>query len=565
MATVTTTVVEFQEPPRNLEQSKHPRPVLRELPGTPSVSRAASNPPTSPPSPAPSARRIFNAAQPKNLSPSSRFFVIFFIVAANLSQFIINFLTFSTGFYLTNQLGRHGSPSESTWMAASYSLTQGSFVLVSGRLGAIYGHQPVLMIGGAIMTLFTLLSGFSTNFEMMVAMRALTGIGGGMVTPNAVAILTMMVPPGRTRNITMSMFGAAAPTGGWLGALFSGLFVQYTSWRYLFYFSAALTAAIFIGLYVLIPREIPVDKGGKIDYLGAFLGVSSLMLFNFVWNQAPSVGWQTASEIGCLILSLVMFTGFLVWESKFAAHPIMPLTIFRAPTFTALIFVVLLSYMSFGISLWYMLAWQELLRGWTVLEVAWGWIPFGIGANAAVLLAAWLMPRLAAQWIMAIGVVATLITNLLLATMPEQQNYWAQVFPATLISSICPDFVYVAAQLIASNSVSRKQQGIAGSLIGTLNLYGNSLGLGFAGLIETEVAKYPGATTVYGYRAALLFGFALAVVGLALDFAWVRMPKDEREGWNEDEADATAVELVVPVAATGVDTSERANASVALA
>lgn len=253
-----------------------------------------------------------------------------------------------------------------------------------------------------------------------------------------------------------------------------------------------------------------------------------------------------------MIISLALFASFLLWEKFVATEPVMPLDIFRTPTFTALVFVVLLSYMSFGISLWYMISWQQELRGWSVMQTALGWIPFGVGAVVAVGLAAWLIPRLAAQWIMAIGIGVMVVSNLLLATMPVQQTYWAQTFPAVLVGSICPDFVYVAAQIIASNSVSRKQQGVAGSLIGTLNLYGNSLGLGFAGTIETELTKDQ-VDPVRGYRAALWFGVGLAVAGLLIDFAFVRMPKDEREGWGtETEGETYPDEPGVSGHATGI-------------
>lgn len=231
----------------------------------------------------------------------------------------------------------------------------------------------------------------------------------------------------------------------------------------------------------------------------------------------------------------------------------MPLTIFRAPTFTALVFVVLLGYMSFGIGLWYAFAWQQLLRGWTVLETCLHFIPFGVASVTAVFLAAWLIPRLAAQWIVAIGIMTALIPNILLATMPVHQTFWSQTFAAMVISGFCPDFVYVAAQVIACNSVGRRQQGVASSLISTLNLYGNSLGLGFAGTIETEVVKR-GAATVTGYRAALSFGIALAIIGLVLDFAFVRMPKDDREGWDESvEEDSPDVGVVLAAVASAVD------------
>ena len=234
-------------------------------------------------------------------------------------------------------------------------------------------------------------------------------------------------------------------------------------------------------------------------------------------------------------MSVLLFGSFLVWEKRYAKEPIMPLDVFRAPTFAALIFVVLLSYMGVGISLWYSISWQQLLRHTSVLQTGLYFIPFGVGSVAAVGLAAWLVPRIAAQWILGMGVACVVVSNTLLATMPEEQTYWAQNFPAMLALSFCPDFVYVAAQLIASNSVGRRYQGVASSLIGTLNLYGNSLGLGFAGTIESQIAKGQDAQSlVVGYKAALGFGAGLALVGLALDFVFVRMPKDERSGWDEE-------------------------------
>jgi MFS family permease len=240
-----------------------------------------------------------------------------------------------------------------------------------------------------------------------------------------------------------------------------------------------------------------------------------------------------------LIASVALFLSFLIWEKYWAKEPIMPLSIFRTPTFSALIFVVLFSYMSIGISLWYAVSWQQILRDISVLQTGINFIPFGLASFLAVYLAAWLIPRVAAQWIMAAGVAVVLGSNLLLATMPVQQTYWAQLFPAMVLGGICPDFVFVAAQIIASNSVSRRQQGVASSLIGTLNLYGNSLGLGFAGTIETELVKAH-HSEVLGFRAALYTGAAFALVGLLLDFAFVRMPKDQREGWG-DEGDDTSI------------------------
>lgn len=242
-----------------------------------------------------------------------------------------------------------------------------------------------------------------------------------------------------------------------------------------------------------------------------------------------------------LILSLVLGVVFFVWESRFAKEPILPMAIFKAPSFGALIFVVLVTYMGFSISSFYMVAWQQIVREWTVMQIALGWLPFIFGATFAVGLAAWLIPRLEAQWIMAIGIVSACIANLLLATQPVHQIYWAQTFPSIVFGSMCPDFIYVAAQVIASNSVKKSQQGVAGSLVGLLNLYGNSLGLGFAGTIESHMPD-----TVTGYRATLWFGAALAAAALVVDIAFVRMPANNQEGWSEDDESATEVDVHAP-------------------
>jgi predicted MFS family arabinose efflux permease len=252
-------------------------------------------------------------------------------------------------------------------------------------------------------------------------------------------------------------------------------------------------------------------------------------------SQAPAVGWSTPYEIVLILLSILMLATFTIWESKFEKSPIVPLDIWKAPSFLPLVLATLLCFMSFGTLLWYMVAWQQILRQWSTLSFAIGWTPFGIFGTLGAFFAAWLLPRLDAQWILAIGAASVLISNLLLATMPEKQTYWAQVFPATILMAFCPDFVYTAAQIIASNSVRRSQQGVAASLIGTLNLYGNSLGLGLAGTVESEVNKGT-LRPVHGYRAALYFGVGIAAVALIVDVIFVRMKRDEREGW-EDEAD----------------------------
>ncbi|KAJ5765974.1 uncharacterized protein N7511_003590 [Penicillium nucicola] len=489
---------------------------------------------------------VFEQTVPSRTTQSRRVVITILLVLANVVQMTVNFAGVAGGSALSESLG--AKDSYASWMAASYALTQGTFVLVSGRLGDVNGHRELLLAGGAWLTVCTLASAFCTNFFAFITVRALAGLGGAFIMPNAVAMISSTNPPGRVRNVSLGFFGASAPVGGYFGALFLGAFLERTEWKWFFIFIACLGFITFLPIWVLSPREPPVDRNGKIDYIGSALGIGSLILFNFVWNQAPSVGWATHYEIILLISSVFLFAGFLLWERNYAAEPIMPLDIFRAPSFLMLLLVVLLNYMAVGTLIWYQVLWLQKVWHWSPLQFAVGWTPFVICATGAAILAAWMIPRLAAQWILAIGTMTILVSNVLMATLPVHQSYWAQVFPSVILFSFCPDFVYTAGQIIASNSVRRHQQGIAGSVIGTLNLYGNSLGLGFASTIETHIARRSGSP-ILGYRAALFFGVAISAVALILDVCCVRLVKDDREGWPEDDIE---IELPDQGEATGV-------------
>lgn len=166
--------------------------------------------------------------------------------------------------------------------------------------------------------------------------------------------------------------------------------------------------------------------------------------------------------------------------------------------------------------------------------------PLAVGGAFAAFVAAYLISRLSAQYILAIGSSAMLLASILLATMPAQQIYWQTAFIAILFASFCPDFIFTAAQIIASNSVTREQQGVAGSLIGTLLSYGISTGLGFGGTVEVHTNKL-GTDIVKGFRSALYLGIGFSAMSLVLSLLFVRIKKDEREGWGEKD-----VELETP-------------------
>ncbi|EKM52644.1 uncharacterized protein PHACADRAFT_186753 [Phanerochaete carnosa HHB-10118-sp] len=426
------------------------------------------------------------------------------------------------------------SPGATAWIAASYPLTQGAFILPGGQLGAIYGHYNMLLIGAIIWVAFTLGSGFAPTFVSLCVLRGCAGLGGGIMVPNCVALLCITFPPGAMRNIALGLFGAAAPIGAAGGGALCGLIIQFAPWKWMFFFLTLLGVAVFGVAFISTPRDESLAPDDEVDVVGSALGVCALFLFNFIWNQATVVGWERIYEYVLLIISILCAVAFVIWEARFARDPILPLGIWTRPSFGAIVGVVFLSLMGFAIFVWYLMSWEYNIRRYTPTATGASLAPFILVSGVGAVVGALLVARIRIEYIMALGIASILVANIIAATMPTHQVYWAQAFPAAIVAGAGPDLLVTAAQIIAANSVRRAEQGVAGSLIGVMQTYGLSTGLGFAGTVETHVND-SGRNPVKGYRGALFLGIGFSALALIINILFVRMPADTKEGWNEDD------------------------------
>lgn len=229
----------------------------------------------------------------------------------------------------------------------------------------------------------------------------------------------------------------------------------------------------------------------------------------------------------------------MVWESRFAKEPILPFDIWKAPSFVPMIIATFFTFMAVGISLWYISLWNTEIRGYSILLNGATFWALGLSGPIAAIASGKVIRYIPAEYIMAIGSLASTISLTLVATQPAHQTYWAQTFPSLVIIALGPDFIFTASQIIASNSVKRRHQGFAGTLIGTLASYGLSTGLGFAATVEAYTND-DGRNLVQGYRNALYFGIGVAACAMFIALFFIRIPKDTRDGWDEDDIPETA-------------------------
>lgn len=423
------------------------------------------------------------------------------------------------------------NPGVLSWFIAGYSLTAGTFILVAGRIGDLFGYKKIFVIGMLWFAVWSMIAGLSvySNEYLFVFARVLQGLGPAALLPNGLALLGVSYPPGPRKNMAFALFGACAPGGGVFGFLFSGLF-ELAWWPWTFW-SFAIALVLLAGFSTLvIPaqcRSHDQDKGLReklqmMDIPGAITGVAALVLFNFAWNQGPAYGWQQAYVYVCLILGVLFAVGFFFVESRWAKMPLVPFKVFTGD----IIFVVACiacGWACFGIWVYYLSQFIEVLRGAPPLLLAAYFCPVAVSGAFASVATGFLLHHVRAAWVMTFSLTCFMVGTILVATAPVHRTYWAQIFVCMLVIPFGMDTSFPAATVIFSNAVKKEHQGMGAALIATVVNYSISLGLGFAGTIEVHVnngGRTP-ADVLLGYRGAWYFGIGLTGLGIVLSLTFV--------------------------------------------
>jgi MFS family permease len=418
------------------------------------------------------------------------------------------------------------NPGRLAWLVAGYSLTVGTFILFSGRLGDAFGYKRMLMIGFAWFSIWSIVVGLSvySNYVLIVFARVLQGIGPAICLPNALAILGSVYPPGHRKAMVFAFFGAVAPVGAIVGSAIAAA-LSLAWWPWAFWALGIWLFVLTVTTYFVIP-DLPskVDAfadgytwrrlNEELDLPGAVTGVISLVIFNFAWNQAPIVGWATAETIVPLVFGLALFGVFAWIELKIAKKPLLPFDAVNGDV-AFVLGAVACGWATFGIWILYLVQiLQEIRHLSPLLTVAWQ-APLAIAGAAAAVITGMLLGPLQVRppVVMTLALTAFTIGIILVATVPPDQIYWGQIFVCTLIIPFGMDMSFPAATLILSDAVKREHQGIGASLVNTVVNYGISLGVGFAGTVEVNVSH---GDKLAGFRGGLYIGVGLAVLGLGV-------------------------------------------------
>jgi hypothetical protein len=315
-----------------------------------------------------------------------------------------------------------------------------------------------------------------------------------------------------------------------VGSVFASLFAL-AWWPWAFWSLAMVLAAITIVAIYAVPdppkksdvtRMSLRQKLVALDLAGAATGITALVLINFAWNQAPIVGWTQPYVYVLLLVGLLFAAVFFYIEWRVAPEPLIPFHAFT-PDVSFVLGCIAFGWASFGIWVYYLWVFLVQLRDQSPLLVSAQISPIALSGCAAALLTGFLLSRLRPAIIMAIAMFFFLVGNVLGATAPINQTYWANIFVCALVIPFGMDMSFPAATVLLSNSVEKKHQGMAASLVNTVVNYSISLGLGFAGTVEVYTSNPSGtlADRLAGLRHAFYMSVSLAAAGLVLSLVFV--------------------------------------------
>ncbi len=409
------------------------------------------------------------------------------------------------------------------WVVNAYMLTFGGFLLLGGRLGDLFGHRRLFLLGIVLFTVASLACGLANSQALLVVARAVQGLGGAVVSAVALSLTMNLFTEPADRAKAMGVYGFVCAGGGSIGVLLGGVLTDALSWHWIFLVNLPIGGAVYALSVALLPDTRPQASGQKLDVGGALTITLALMLAVYAIVGGNEAGWLSLQTLGLLGMALVLFVAFLVIESR-VAQPLVPLGLFklRSVAISNVVGVLWAAAMFawFFISALYM----QLVLGYTPMQVGLAFLPsnlimagFSLGLSASIVL------RFGLRAPISVGLLLAGIGLALFARAPVDGSFVIDVLPGMLLLGLGAGMALNPVLLAAMSDVGPEESGLASGVVNTAFMMGGALGLAvLASLAAARTAALQTGGTALpaalngGYQWAFVVGAVFAVLAALL-------------------------------------------------
>jgi EmrB/QacA subfamily drug resistance transporter len=424
------------------------------------------------------------------------------------------------------------------WVVNAYLLTYGGFLLLGGRLGDLFGHRRLFLLGITLFTVASLACGLSTSQGMLIAARAVQGIGGATASAVALSLMMTLFTEPAERAKAMGVFGFVAAGGGSIGVLLGGILTDSLDWHWIFLVNLPIGVLVYALSLRLLPAAPGMEGGGRLDVAGAITVTSSLMLAVYAIVNGNQEGWASGQTLGLLGAAAALMALFIAIESR-VRSPLMPLGLLKMRNLaTANVVGILWAAAMFA---WFFLSalYLQLVLGYSPLQVGLAFLPanlimgvFSIGLSAKLVMRFGIRPPLAT------GLLLAAAGLLLFARAPVDGNFLVDVLPSMILLGFGAGMAFNPVLLAAMSDAEPSESGLASGIVNTAFMMGGALGLAVLASLaahRTETLRGDGdgplAALNGGYHISFLIGafFALAAATIGAALLRAEMPGHEEQ------------------------------------
>lgn len=378
------------------------------------------------------------------------------------------------------------------WVLNAYILVYAVLLITAGRLGDLYGQRNLFAIGLGIFTLASALCGFAQNANELIAARVFQGVGGALLTPQTLAILTSLFPPER-RGAAFGIWAGVAGLATLAGPTVGGAIVTYIDWRWIFYVNVPIGIAALVATFVIIPDLRPGRRHGW-DVVGVILATSGLfgVVFGliegerFKWGEIGSYVVTIPEVIGAGVVLLVLF---VIWE-RYQAEPLVPLSLFEERNFAVANWIA--ASVAFGMMSLFLpiVIYLQSVRGFSALTAGLTLAPMSLTSMIVAPFAGRLADRIGGKYILMVGIFLFAIGFASLTFVAGPDSTWINFLAPAIIAGAGMGMTFAPMTTVAMRNISPRMAGAASAVLNTTRQVGAAVGSAVVGaLLQNNLAN----------------------------------------------------------------------------
>jgi EmrB/QacA subfamily drug resistance transporter len=421
------------------------------------------------------------------------------------------------------------------WVISAYALIFGVLIVTGGRLADLLGRRRIFFVGAAIFAVFSLLGGLAPDAWVLIACRALMGIGGALMWPATLGMTYSILPKERAALAGGLIIGAAG-FGNAAGPLIGGFLTDALSWRWILFLNLPIAALACLVTWRSVPESRGDEAERRFDYVGVATLSLGLIALLVALDEVDAYGWGSPWILALLALCAALLAAFVVNERRAGSWALVPRDVVSNRPFAAACLAILLMSPTFFVALVYLPQLMQKSLSYSPVEAGLGLLPM-MGVFALVSFAAGpLYERLGPRPVLAAGA-ACLVVGPALISLIETGDSWAQLVPGMVVLGAGVGLFYSAITTTAVTALDPSRASLAGGIIYMFQVAGGSVGLGIATTVFTaragdglssSVERVMRAAFESGFQATFLVVAASALAGFVVTVLFVgRRPRSE--------------------------------------